>query len=103
MSKIQVGKSYAYGNSLTSIDQEKVKRMFVNRYTCKHVPTWAMQIREDSTYYAPQYINDADWLAHTQFKITNTGNLDMRYCTCLSSDPTWPLGQSLKSPFNKSN
>lgn len=74
------------GSDLNLTEKKIVLGRYVNRFTADHTPPWA---RESN---APvQFASDADWLAHTEFRITKAGRLCRRAKYCYSS-PTWPLG-----------
>jgi len=74
----------ALGIELTLEDQNHVLRSYVHRYTAEHRPTWVID-----KINPVQFSSDADWLAHTKFKVRKNGRLDHRFHTCHSS-PTWP-------------
>ena len=70
---------------------------FVHRYTMEHAPAWARKQRTDGTFYAPQFRTDAEWYAATLF------HGESPFATrdnCYTSGQTWPLGQSLETPFH---
>lgn len=67
---------------------------YVHRYTLQHIPQWAKTQREDGTYYAPQYTTDQEWYDNTVFP---PHSLDKNHC--MTSNQTWPLGQSLDKPL----
>lgn len=85
------------GTLLSAADQRHVLAAYVNRYTCTHKPEWACQPRPNGQPYLPQFCDDADWLAHTEFVVTKSGRLDMRTRYCHSS-PTWPQGTGGAAP-----
>lgn len=66
------------------MDFEKAKRMFRHRYTCEHIPRWAIAEAKKRRYYAPQYRTDREWFDNTVF---TPGS---RYCE--SSNASFPLG-----------
>ncbi len=72
---------------------------YVHRFTMEHVPQWARQVREDGTYYAPQFRSDAEWYNATSFPGENGVHRRSKYCRTLGQ--TWPLGQSLPQPFSR--
>jgi hypothetical protein len=72
-------------------DQKHVLRAFVHRYTKTHLPEWTKRPRPDGKRYKPQFADDADWLAHTYFRVKRNGRLDHRAAYC-ESHPTWPEG-----------
>jgi hypothetical protein len=79
------------GNQLRDVDQVYVLAAYVHRFTKQHVPAWARHPRVDGKPYMPQFADDADWLANTEFAVTKSGRLDMRTNKCFST-PTWPEG-----------
>jgi hypothetical protein len=81
----------------------QAKATYINRFTMEHVPAWALQQREDGTYYAPQFETDAEWYVNTVFP-GERGNFTAppkggRYCE--SRNQTWPLGKFLAQPFRR--
>lgn len=80
-----------------SITFEFAKALYVNRYTMEHKPDWAHGPRVDGQYYAPQYTTDKEWYDRTMFHGESDLVGSARHC--YSQCPTWPLGQSLNSPF----
>jgi hypothetical protein len=78
------------GNQLHPDDVRHVLASYVHRYTMTHRPAWAN--REDSKNCLPQFKDDADWLANTEFAVKKDGRLDKRVKSCTSS-PTWPMGK----------
>lgn len=78
------------GTELHKDDQRYVLGAYVHRYTGNHKPQWAV-----NTNYPLQFINDADWLAHTSFRVTTKGRLDSR-CRFCQSSPTWPNNPELR-------
>lgn len=85
------------GTELSADDQKHVLRAYVHRFTGEHKPQWAMKDRPGGGAYPPQFKDDADWLAHTEFQITGLGTLDMRVNRCHST-PTWPGQRDISSP-----
>lgn len=81
-----------------SLTFEQAKQQFTNRFTMEHVPSWAKQVREDGTFYAPQYATDLEWYNKTSFE--GECELSSR-STCYSHSPSWPLGMALKAPYMK--
>lgn len=77
----------------------EAKAQYVQRYTAEHVPAWALKVRDDYTYYAPQFASDAEWYECSRFP----GDPDYTGLNgdCQSGAPTWPLGESLMKPFNR--
>lgn len=87
------------GDQLCREDQELAKRMYVHRYTRDHIPNWARYSkRPDGRLYPVQFASDADWLRHTQFRVTIDGRLrkDASYCY---SRPTYPDNPELRRPY----
>lgn len=82
-----------WGSELTPQEQRQVKRIFVHRFTIEHIPEWANRSRRpDGTAYMPQFQDDKDWLANTQFAVNLAGDFWPRHPFCYSY-PTWPLGK----------
>lgn len=73
----------------------EARAQYVHRFTMDYVPQWALKVRDDGTYCAPQFISDLEWYEHTVFPPQNGLR---KYCT--TSGQTWPLGQALNSPFD---
>lgn len=95
-----------YGpRTLASLLRPSVKRdvleRFIHRFTMDHVPQWALKMREDGTYYAPQFRSDEEWLSNTVVRTRKDGELDGRFSACETRNATWPLGQSLAEPYRK--
>jgi hypothetical protein len=88
------------GSELPKLIQKQVLACFVHRFTKDHKPDWARRPRPDGTPYMVQFASDQDWLEHTEFYITNKGELSRRHKTCFSS-PTWPDGKNY--PMAKCN
>jgi hypothetical protein len=80
------------GNQLAADEQRYVLAAYVHRYTKEHIPAWSRSVRNNGKPYKPQFANDAEWLANTEFWVTKTGKLDKRANDCIST-PTWPEGQ----------
>jgi hypothetical protein len=83
------------GNELKTNLQRQVLSTFHHRFTGNHRPSWANDIWKDGMTYPIQFIDDADWLAHTLFAITETGTLARTIDYCISS-PTWPNNPELR-------
>ena len=79
------------GCDLCLPDQRHVLSAYVHRFTVKHVPEWATS---GNYKYYPQFEDDADWLANSEFYVKADGTLDMRHRGCLSH-PTWPQGKGI--------
>jgi hypothetical protein len=75
------------GTDLCAEDQRHVLSAYVHRYTGEHTPQWVR--RATGTPPLLQFKDDADWLAHTRFRVRRDGRLDGRVKSCESS-PTWP-------------
>ncbi len=77
------------GDQLRPAQQRLALAMYCHRFTMEHIPSWVRAKRTRGDYYAPQFRDDAEWLAHTTFAVTQSGRLSLahRYC---SSSPTWP-------------
>lgn len=83
------------GSQLHPEDQQHVLRAFVHRFTADHKPSWAQKPMPNGNPYKVQFSSDADWLAHTYFRVTTSGRLDRRATTC-QSNPTWPNNPELR-------
>jgi hypothetical protein len=82
--------NYVNGAALPAPLQEEVKRRYVHRFTCTHVPAWVRNIpAPDGHPYEPHFRDDSDWLANTDFPVTRSGRLANRPSACISR-PTWP-------------
>lgn len=84
-----------FGCDLKPEDQKHVLAAYVHRFTGDHRPEWTNQLRPDRQTYPLQFLNDRDWLAHTQFVVTQAGSLDRRFQECISH-PTWPNNPELR-------
>lgn len=74
------------GDRLPAHLQSEAKRAFVHRCTGEHIPAWARRGLTSGPYRV-QFKDDAEWLAHTFFQVTERGTLaDRRPC---ESTPTW--------------
>lgn len=79
------------------ISLEEAKGLYIHRFTCEHVPAWAMAQSFHNRYPAPQYATDQEWYDNTAFK----GEHAMATAThCYSLNMTWPLGRTLDEPFH---
>ena len=79
------------------ISFEQAKREYVHRYTCEHVPQWALVCNpQTGDYYAPQYYTDYEWYINTVFPPDNPYHAR----DCFSSRQTWPLGLRLTDKPN---
>ena len=76
---------------------QEAQRRYVHRFTLEHVPAWARRPRTDGTFYAPQYRSDREWFENTLFPPHHP--YGKRCTNCYSTGATWPLGQSLDTPF----
>lgn len=83
------------GTKLTPADQDMAKRRYVHRFTGDHRPGWTNEclIWKDGKPYPLQFVDDADWLAHTRFHVTK--NLRLVDGNC-ESNPTWPNNPELR-------
>ena len=81
--------AYVKGTDLSPNQRRHVLAAYVHRFTGDHVPSWAMQPRQDGTKYPLQFRDDDDWLAHTSFPIKKNGDL-AKQPSCCRSAPTWP-------------
>ena len=77
------------GTQLSADQQRQAKAMYVHRFTKEHVPTWAKQPRPDGSAYEPHFASDDEWLANSEFAVTNSGKFDARHRYHISH-PTWP-------------
>lgn len=75
----------------------EAQRLYINRFTLEHVPTWATKQRPSGTYPAPQYASDAEWYANSIFPGEPGVHGNRKHCE--SYDQTWPLGISLDAPY----
>ncbi len=75
--------------------QREALAQFVHRSTRDHIPQWARFSVDRRLTYHVQFDSDADWLAHTHFRVTESGKLDRRVRHCESS-PTWPDNPELR-------
>lgn len=80
---------YVNGMSLAPATRREALARYVHRYTRRHVPAWAR-----GTNYKPQFADDADWLANTDFPVTKSGRLANHPEGCRSR-PTWPEGKGV--------
>lgn len=83
------------GSELKLSAQREALAAFVHRFTGDHRPAWASKPWKDGKPYPVQFANDADWLAHTRFCVTKSGDLDRRAGHCYSP-PTWPFNPELR-------
>lgn len=72
---------------------------YPHRFTLEHVPTWARASLGDK-YYAPQFRSDREWYENTKFP----GELDKAFLQggCYTTGQTWPRGQWLDAPYQRS-
>lgn len=82
-----------------SISLEAAKSKYVNRFTCEHVPSWALYPAKDGLFYAPQYSTDQEWYDRTTFP--GEGSLPKNSLWCESNNQTFPLGKFLKQRYVK--
>lgn len=82
-----------------AISFEDAKWKYVNRFTCEHVPSWALTPLEDGKFYAPHYATDQEWYDRTIFP--GEGGLPKNSLWCESSGQTFPLGRFLDKRFQK--
>lgn len=88
---------------------EQAKSMYVHRFTMEHVPDWARGSFDGpcgdrelvGRYPAPQYRTDREWFENTKFPPDNPFAVSKRDKSCYSTNPSWPLGQSLEKPFRR--
>jgi hypothetical protein len=88
------------GDQLHPDDQREVLALYDDRYTGEHRPQWvADKVRMAELFtklyddplrtYPVQFVDDADWLANTLFKVRKDGRLSRNIRHCRST-PTWP-------------
>lgn len=82
---------------------EEAKRAYVHRFTLEHVPAWARLPFKDGRFPAPQYASDWEWFTNTQFPPNNPFARSKRDTFCYSNNQTWPLGQTLSTPYHPVN
>lgn len=87
---------YRLGSELDPVVQREALSMFVHRYTRDHVPDWAREPTDDGKPPPVQFDSDAEWLAHTRFKVTKSGRLDQRSQQCWNN-PTFPDNPELRN------
>lgn len=84
-----------FGSQLSEATQRAAKAMYVHRFTGEHRPEWAKRPMPNGKPYPLQFADDAEWLANTEFEVTQAGRLDRRYTYC-HSHPTWPNNPELR-------
>lgn len=72
---------------------------YPHRFTMEHCPRWALEARFPGKYYAPQYASDQEWYDNTVFPGEPGLHGNSKYCE--SSNPSWPLGESLSLPYSQ--
>lgn len=77
---------------------EQATARYVHRFTMDHVPSWATKVREDGTYYAPQFSSDREWYENTLFP--GESELCMNG-SCYTTNHSFPLGKALQTPYRK--
>lgn len=77
------------GDKLNAEDKNYVLENFDNRYTKDHIPEWV------TAGTSVQFASDEDWLRHTEFEVTESGDFDRSAIFC-NSHPTWPDNPELK-------
>jgi hypothetical protein len=65
----------------------------------EYIPNWAKQPAPNGKFYAPQYKTDKEWFDNTQFPPNNPIARSKRDTDCHSTNPSWPLGQWLDTPY----
>lgn len=75
----------------------EAKAWYPHRFTMEHVPAWARRPMQGGRCYAPQYRTDQEWYDNTIFP--GEGHIGRTATHCESSNPTWPLGQFLDTPY----
>ena len=86
---------YVLGTALHSDDRRHVLATYVHRFTGDHRPAWVAKGMPNGQPYPLHFASDADWLAHTLFRVRTSGRLDMRVRSC-ESHPTWPNNPELR-------
>lgn len=93
------------GATLSPALQQDALRSFVHRYTGEHVPAWSQKEAPNGSFYAPQYVNDKEWLEKTMFPVEikrgETQLASGQDVHCQSNTPSFPWGQWLDVPFKK--
>lgn len=93
------------GNELPIGLRDAALRSYTHRYTGEHIPAWTRKAAPNGNFYAPQYQNDAEWMAKTLFPVENKGGAlqlaSGKDVHCQSNNPSWPWGQWLDAPFKK--
>lgn len=87
--------AYTRGSDLHPDDKRHVLAAFVHRFTKDHRPAWVDYPGQRHRNYPVQFASDADWLAHTVFRVRRNGRLDRRAKACMST-PTWPDNPELR-------
>jgi|SRR5580700_298042 hypothetical protein len=82
---------------MRKVSFEQACARFVHRYTMDHVPQWARRVRENGSFYAPQFASDREWYERTIFP--GEPGVHGNSSHCYTSGQTWPLGQSLARPY----
>ena len=91
------------GATLSPALQQDALRSFVHRYTGNHVPAWTQKAAPNGSFYAPQYVDDKEWLEKTMFPVEvkrgETVLASGKDVHCQSNTPSFPWGQWLDTPF----
>jgi hypothetical protein len=83
------------GSEMNFKTQQEALNRFVHRYTKDHKPAWASQPMPNGASYPVQHNSDKEWLEHTYFHVTETGELSRRHSFC-ESFSTWPDNPELR-------
>lgn len=82
---------------------DRACRTFVNRFTCEHVPAWALQPIPPSNgvtlFYAPQFASDREWYDNCVFFGDPGAPSFVTRDHCYSTGQTWPCGEWLAEPY----
>lgn len=79
---------------------EDACRLYAQRFTMEHVPTWSKHPAPNGEYYAPQFRTDLEWFLNTKFPGELLDGPFLEDC-CYSAGQTWPLGRWLDTPFRR--
>ncbi len=86
------------GTELHPSDREHVLAAYVHRYTGDFKPKWVKDGKWNGGEYPLQFVDDADWLANTEFRVKSNGRLDERCHACMSY-ATWPNNPELRLKY----
>jgi hypothetical protein len=83
------------GIHLTAEQQKQVLSSYTYRYTGDNKPSWANAEWKNGQPYPLQFKDDQDWLANTDFNVTQKGKLSLTDTDCYSRQ-TWPNNPELR-------